>query len=221
MLDDGRLAVRRALTSDEYIGDDRQLRDLVTPIIGPLLQRLKAQLIGVAADVHRSAAPYFHEAIITTSARDKTLDRFYSLAESVTALFDATTTGHLSRDTVTDLIVGGRADLLIGLPEGPWLDVKSQHYDRTTDRGKILIAEAVSRFANAEAGGIVVVGMDTKRIPGGELIKSIKPVSIDTATSRRYRQAIENRVFPFPAALSIQTIVTSGGHGLVAISIPP
>lgn len=221
LLDDGRLAVRCSFTSDAYISDDRQLHAIVTPLIEPLLRRLKARLAGVQADAHRSTAPFFHEALIAIPTRDKTLDELYEFAEGVTTLFDAATTGHMTRETVADLIIGGRADLLIGMPEGAWLDVKSQHYDLTTARGKISLAEAVSRFANAEEGGIVVVGMDTKRIPGGELIKSVRPVPIETATTRRYRQAIENRIFPFPTALNIQTVETSTGHGLVVISIPP
>jgi hypothetical protein len=221
LLDDGRLAVRCGLTSDDYIDDDRQLHATVTPLIEPLLRRHRAHLAGVQADAYRSTAPYFHEALITTPTRDKTLAQLYELAKSVTTLFDAATKGHMTRETVADLIIGGRADLLIGLPEGAWLDVKSQHYDLTTARGKISIAEAVSRFANAEEGGIVVVGMDTKGIPGGELIKSVRPVPIGTAITRRYRQAIENRIFPFPTALMIQTVETSSGHGLVVISIPP
>jgi hypothetical protein len=221
LLDDGRLAVRCILTSDDYIAGDRQLHATVTPLIEPLLRRLKAHLVGVQADAHRATAPYLHEALITTPTRDKALGQLYEIAESVTTLFDAATTGHMSRATVADLILGGRADLLVGLPEGAWLDVKSQHYDLTTARGKISLAKAVSRFANAEEGGVVVVGMDTKRIPGGELIKSVRPVPIDTATTRRYRQTIENRIFPFPTALNIQTVETSTGHGLVVISIPP
>ena len=120
-----------------------------------------------------------------------------------------------------DLIIGGRPDLLIGLPEGEWLDVKSQHYDLRTTRGQISLAEAVGRFANAEEGGIVVVGMHTKRIPGGEIIKSVRPVAINSAISRRYRQAVENRLFPLPTALKIQTTEISPGHGLVIISLPP
>ncbi|MGW5557624.1 hypothetical protein ACWER9_10425 [Micromonospora sp. NPDC003944] len=221
LLDDGRLAVQCALTSDDYIGDDSQLYATVTPLIEPLLRRLKAHLAVVQADAHRSTAPYYHEALITTPTRGKTLDQLYELAESVTTLFDAANTGHLTRETVADLIIGGRADLLLDQPEGAWLDVKSQHYDLTTARGKISLAEAVSRFANAEEGGIVVVGMDTKRIPGGELVRSVKAVPIDTATTRRYRQAIENRLFPLPTALNVQTVETATGQGLVVISIPP
>ena len=191
------------------------------PLVEPLLRRFKAYLIGVQADAYRSTAPFDHEALIAIPTRDRTLDQLYEVAKSVITLFDAATTGHLTRDTVVDLIIGGRADLLIGQSEGPWLDVKSQHYDLTTVRGKISLAEAVSRFANAEEGGIVVVGMDTKRIPGGEVIKSVRPVPIDTATTRRYRQAIETRIFPFPTALNIRAIETHKCHGLVVVSIPP
>ena len=161
LLGDGRLAIRCDLTSHDYIDDDRRLYATVAPLLEPLLRRLKAQLVTVGVDAHRSAAPYFHEALVTTLTRYKTLDQIYEIAERVSRLLNASTTVHLTRETIVDLIIGGRPDLLIGLPEGEWLDVKSQHYDLTTARGKISLAEAVGRFANAEEGGIVVVGMDT------------------------------------------------------------
>jgi hypothetical protein len=220
LLDDGSLAVRCDLTTDDYIDDDRQLRATVAPLLEPLLRRLKASLAGIQADAGRSTAPFFHEVLVTTLTRGKTLDQLYKVGESVTMLLNAANTGRITRETTADLIIGGRADLLIGLPEGAWLDVKSRHYDLDTDRGKISLAEAVSKFANAEEGGIVVVGMDTKKIPGGEIIKSVRPVPVDTAITRRYRQVIENRIFPFPTALNIQTVETRTGHGLVVISIP-
>lgn len=72
-------------------------------------------------------------------------------------------------------MLGGHAKHLIGLAENSWLDVKSQHYDLATLTGKISTAEAVSRFCNAEEGGVVIIGMDTKPRPGGETIKSVRP----------------------------------------------
>jgi hypothetical protein len=221
LLDDGPLAIRCGLTSHDYIDDDRQLHAALAPLLEPLLRRSRAQLVAVSADAYRSTAPYFHEVLITTLTRDKTLGQLYEIAASVSGLFEACTAGHVTRETVVDLIVGGRPDLLIGLPEGEWLDVKSQHYDLASARGKISLAGAVGWFANAEGGGVVVVGMDTKRIPGGELIKSIRPVAINTATRRRYRQAVENRLFPFPTDLMVQTIEIGAGHGLVVVSVPP
>ncbi|GAA0947102.1 hypothetical protein GCM10009554_43660 [Kribbella koreensis] len=51
------------------------------------------------------------------------------MAESVGTLFDAASTGELTRATTAGLITGGRVDLLIGQPEGAWLDVKSVETD--------------------------------------------------------------------------------------------
>lgn len=67
---------------------------------------------------------------------------------------------------------------------------------------------------------MVVVGMNTKRVPGGEVIRSIKPVSVDTATPRRYRQAIESHLFPFPNGLRVETAVLATGTGIVIIYVP-
>ncbi|MEV0234692.1 hypothetical protein [Nonomuraea sp. NPDC050786] len=220
LLDNGSLAIRCTFDTDVYVDDDEEAHEIVAPLIEPLLRRLRAKLVAVRADGYRSTAPYYHDIIITAATRDKTLDQLYEIGVSIDALLAAAYAGRVTRETVADLVLGGRPDLLIGLPEGPWLDVKACHYDLSVDRGKISLAEAVSRFANAEDGGVVVVGMDTKRIPGGEVIKSVRPVPVDTATMRRYRQAIESRVFPFPAALKIDPIETTSGHGLVVISVP-
>jgi hypothetical protein len=221
LLDDGMLAVRCDLTSHEYFDEDDKLYDLIERLTEPLLQRTQSRLLSVIDDGGRPSAPYFYSAVFSVVTRGKSLGDLYRVGQGLRALFDAAATGELTRETVADLIAGGRADLLVGLPEGPWLDVKSQHYDLTTDRGKISLAEAVGRFANAEEGGIVVVGMDTKRVPGGEIIKSIRPVAINGGAARRYRQAIENRLFPFPAGLQIKPVETSPHQGLILVSIPP
>lgn len=223
LLDDGRLALRIEVTSNTYydLDEGHLFTARVRPLIEPLLRRVMADLHTIQADERRTTAPYTHEVVITAATRNKTLQELHDLADGVRRLIEAADSGTLIRETVVDLILGGRADLLIGLPEGAWLDVKSQHYDMSGDRGRISLAEAVSRFCNAEEGGVVVVGMDTKRVPGGEIIRSIKPVPVDAAIIRRYRQAIENRLFPFPTGLSIRSVDTSAHHGLVVISVPP
>lgn len=221
LLDDSRLAVNITYTSDDYVDDDAQLAAVVSPLIEPLLKRHKTELVTVRVDGDRAAAPYFHTITLAVPTRGKTLQQLYDIADSVLTLIDAATAGHVTRKTAVDLILGGRADLLIGLPEGPWLDVKSHHYDLTTPAGQISLTHAIARFGNAEDGGVVVVGMDTKRVPGGEIIKSIRPVPIDGATIRRYRQAIENRLFPFPYGLTIEPVETAPGQGLVVVSLPP
>ena len=220
LLPDGRLGMHVPLTSEEYMDSDEEFAATVTPLLTPLLERVRVRLDSVQCDGYRSTAPYFHSATITVNTRGKTLQDLYDLASQVQHLYEAATRGDLSPDTVVDLILGGRADLLIGHAEGPWLDVKSQHYDVKVARGRIALAQAVARFCNAEEGGVVVVGMDTKRVPGGEIIRSLKPVAVDNATPRRYRQALESSLVPFPTGLRIETVAAAAGTGLVVVYVP-
>jgi hypothetical protein len=92
--------------------------------------------------------------------------------------------GALTRDTAVDLVLGGHAHLLIGLPENSWLEVKAQHYNLATTTGTVSIADAVSRFCNAEDGGVVIVGMDTSQRLGVELIRSVRPARTGSTRSR-------------------------------------
>ncbi|MFA3843089.1 hypothetical protein [Streptomyces aureus] len=78
--------------------------------------------------------------------------------------------------------------------------------DLKSPGGKLAIAQAVARFANGEHGGIVVVGMRGKRIPGGEIINSICPVPVDGRTLRNYQQAIEQHLYPPPDYLDIELV---------------
>ncbi|MEV0537093.1 ATP-binding protein, partial [Kitasatospora sp. NPDC050463] len=126
----------------------------------------------------------------------------------------------LSRETTLDLLRSGNAQVLIGQEEGPWLDVKADHYNLQSQHGKISIAQAVSRFANAEHGGIVVVGMRGKKVPGGEVISGICPVPVDGRTLRQYQDAIEKQLYPPPDLLDIEVVPADGGS-LVILHIPP
>ncbi|MGW4125204.1 hypothetical protein [Nocardia sp. NPDC004711] len=217
---DNRLAVRLSVQTADRVDDD-QLVSLVGSAVGPLMRRVKYTLVEANANRYSNTGPFLHRLCFTVPTRGKTLQDIYEVAEKINLLFEATDTGVLCRDTALELLRAGHAGLLIGHHESDWLDVKSDHYDLSTDRGRISLASAVARFCNAETGGIVLVGMDTKRIPGGELIKSIRPVPIDTQTLRRYRQAIENRLFPFPYAMQLDTVETCPGQGLVIVSVPP
>jgi hypothetical protein len=89
---------------------------------------------------------------------------------------EALATGDLTRETVANLVRGGGAHLLVDQPEGHWLDAESEEYDLTTAHGKISLAQAVARFANAEDGGLIVVGAKAKKIPRGEVIRQVRGV---------------------------------------------
>lgn len=100
------------------------------------------------------------------------------------------------------------------------LGVKSQRYDLTTAQGQISLAQAVTRFCNAEEGGLVIVGMKTKTIAEGDEIRALSPMPPDRKALKRYQQIIEQRVFPPPDNLSIEIVSMPEGI-LVLIDIPP
>lgn len=126
----------------------------------------------------------------------------------------------MTRATTLGLLRGGHAAALFGQPEGPWLDVKREHYDLSIATGKIKLAQAVARFANGEYGGIVVVGMDTKRVHGGEEIRALRPVKHDPGIVRRYQHALENHLYPPPDLLDVELVAVPGG-AVVIVHIPP
>lgn len=205
---DGVLLVELTFDGDTYVEDVAEFDTALRPLITPFLRRSRAVLQHLEPDGHRSTAPYFHRAGLAVPTRSRTLLDLYTIADNLADLIGATQGGTLTCDTAIDLVLGGHAQLLTGLPESSWLEVKAQHYDLATPAGTISTAEAVSRFCNAEDGGVVIIGMDTSLRSGVEVIRSVRPVPLDGKTARRYRQACENRLVPFPVGLRVETVPT-------------
>jgi hypothetical protein len=186
-----------------------------------MLKRKRMMSLEAWQDEWYTAPPWLWHARIGFSTRSRTLDELYAVGQDAIALMEALRGGPLTRQTVGDLVRGGHARVLIGQYEGHWLDVKSRHYDLATDHGQISLAQSVARFCNSEAGGLVVVGMTTKRIPDGEEIRDINPLPWDGRITRRYQQTLERRVFPPPDNLSVEPISVGTDKMLVLIDVPP
>ena len=201
--------------------DEDQQSDLIKQALVPMLMRQRMTPLEAWQDEYYAAPPWLWHARIDFSTRSRTLDELYVVGQDAIALMEAIRGGPLTRQTVGDLVRGGHARVLIGQYEGHWLDAKSQHYDLATDRGQISLAQSVTRFCNSEVGGLVVVGMATKRIPGGEEIRSINPFPRDDSMPRRYQQTLERRVFPPPDNLSVESILVGTDKMLILIDVPP
>lgn len=192
----------------------------VGSILRPLLVRSRAALSQAGPSPWYQGPPWLWSVRILPSLRGRSLEELYGLGCDAVALLEAASGGVLTRSTVLDLVRAGHARVLVGQPEGPWLDAKSQHYDLSTTGGKIALAQAVARFANAEHGGIVVVGMQTKKVPGGEEIRSIQPVPREPGMIRKYQHALEQHLFPPPDFLDIERVDVPNGM-LVVVHVPP
>ncbi|WP_406467796.1 helix-turn-helix domain-containing protein [Streptomyces sp. NBC_01594] len=215
---EGQLAISVGHSSDQYDEDKMAAAEFST-LLAPYLKRRRASVTKVEMNPHY-VNPLIWDIEICGSPRGRDMADLFKVGEGALALLQAFESGELTRETTLDLLRSGNAQVLIGQEEGPWLDVKSAHYDLQSPSGKISIAQAVARFANAEHGGIVVVGMRGKKVPGGEIINSICPVPVDGRTLRSYQTAIEQHLYPPPDYLDIEVVPVDGG-GLVVLHIPP
>ncbi|WP_207212657.1 ATP-binding protein [Streptomyces leeuwenhoekii] len=220
-LEADQLYIGVGFTSYEYLDKDVE-PDAVNRFeqaLTPYLTRKRCILADWQLDQYYTN-PCVIDIKVLPSLRGRTLMDLFDLGKDITSLLDAMQRGSLTRQTTLDLLRGGRAEVLIGQPEGPWLDVKSAHYDLSMPSGKISLAQAVARFANAEHGGIVVVGMKGKKVPGGEEIRQICPVPFESGIERKYQTALEQHLYPPPDYLDIETVKINSGM-LVLIHIPP
>lgn len=208
----------------EYTDDDAKLAELTSRLISPILARHGGQLVSVEHDgYYIGESPWPTLVTIRPVTRGRSLEQLYRLGVAVAAVIDAASGGELTRKPTLDLLRAGKSTALIGQPEGQWLDVKEQLYDVGQLKGKISLAQAAARFANSE-GGLVVFGMDTRKVGSGEVIAKVRPVPTDAKTVRRYRQALEQHLYPLPVGLEVEIVPASDiqhGGRLVVVHVPP
>lgn len=217
----GKLIVRVTVVTKAHEDDDEGSPEpIYRSALLPYLARHRATLHRVEMVANRATSPWVWEFDIHCSLRLRSMGDLHEIGQGAIALLDAVASGELTRETTLDLLRAGHAAVLVGQPEGSWLDVKSSHYDLDSTQGKISLAQSVSRFANAEYGGIVVVGMKGKKVPHGEIIHSVHPVPVDGKTLRRYQSALEHHLYPPPDLLDIECSAADG-KGVVFVHIPP
>jgi hypothetical protein len=218
---DNQLRMRLIHASSPSLDDDALLTH-VERILTPLLERRRLWLlstedlggVGGADDCIIGVELGFH-----TRGRD--LADLLAIGFDALALLDAADSGELGREQVADLLRSGHASAFIGQVESSWLEAKRQHYDLTSITGKIALAQAVARFANAEDGGLIVVGLETKTSASGDdVIRRVSPTPHDPRIVRRYQSVLQERLYPPPDGLGIERVATSAGD-LILIDVPP
>lgn len=152
----------------------------------------------------------------------KTAADLFEAAADAIQLCSALSDGAITRSSAKSLLRGGAARLLIGQPESSWLEAKSEEYDLTSLHGKLRISQAVAKFCNAEAGGLIVVGAKAKKTLEGEVIQDIRGIPAERAgTPARYLQVLDHHIYPLPVGLTIEAVPADTGRVLIAIDVPP
>jgi hypothetical protein len=190
-------------------------------LLRPFLQENRASLSKLEVDDWLCAPPDIgFELQIDVSSRGRSMSDLFDIGQGALRLCEAFASPSLSRTTVGDLVRGGGASLLVGQPEGNWLDVKSQEYDLSTLHGQISLTQAVARFCNGEDGGLIVIGADAKKVPGGEIIRAVKGVHVKLGTAARYQRVLDRTLYPPALGLRIDIVEASADRSLIVIDVP-
>lgn len=204
---------------EDYL-EDEEIEPLVNQVARSMASAIRIRAVRAEIDGGFLGPPWHFRADVTVSTRSRSVMDLHSWARDLQALLDAAGGQELTPTTALGLLRAGRPAALLGLDEGPWLDVKKQLYNVSAPTGKIKLARAVNRFANGEHGGLVVFGFSTTRSGPGERISKITPVVADARLLRRYEQALDHHLYPPPDFMTMEKIDVPGGQ-LVAIHVPP
>jgi hypothetical protein len=217
MLDD---ALTLALSFGSATVDERTLQQVVQTLLEPLLRRHRMTIVQSVSQELPWPPKFVLQVSIGFNTRERTLRELYDIGQDAYALIGAMRDGPLTRQTAGDLIRAGHANVLIGQPEGQWLEVKEQNYDLSGHLGKITLAQDVACFCNAEEGGLLIVGMESKKVPIDE-IRRLCPVPRDKAKPLLYQSALEQHLHPPPDNLSIESVDMPDNGMLILIDVPP
>lgn len=153
-----------------------------------------------------------------------TIRDLYDIGDDLVRLVDAFFGDSPTRGSVADLIRAGRTDLLIGLRESSWLDVKEQEYGPNDPLESYKMAVEVAAFCNATDGGIIVIGGTTDRGAnknGGEIITAVDGLHEVRKKPRAYMASLRDLIFPPLADISIEVVEGPSNRPIILVDIPP
>jgi len=217
VLDDGQIVLDIMVELHGTHVDESDLPSLLSP----LLARSHATFID--AEIEGAGTQVYCEISVAFGRRGAAVQEAIKIGLDVVTLIERLRKSTFTAESALELVTAGRADLMVGLPESSWLEVKSQGYDLKTDRDRIELAQDIARFANGDTGGLLVIGMRTHRTGEEEIIAKTSP-ALQPFDAGRYHRSIDNKLFPPIQGLIIQNVFVpiSGGRSgsMLAIYIP-
>jgi len=187
-----------------------------------------AESLGSTVDVtdEPEATGYADGPILISAALPKPSASGHQIIEtgnSLEAIANALGSGEFSAESISALIEGGFAQLLVGMPENEWFDAKSAPYKLEDLRGKLELSKDIAAFANARTGGVIVMGAATESTGSGDVVKRVKPIPKSQFDPARYRAVVRERILPELIGLRIEFVAIEGDpeRGYAYAFIPP
>lgn len=181
-------------------------KDLVA-LTAPLLARHRARWHGRWLEHEDQFVSMGVSASLAGSGRS--LGELDALAPDLQTLLAAVTDpSGLTARSALDLVRAGRFDVLVGQPEGLWLDAKQQPYVLTQDAQKWELCKDVAAFANTASEALIVVGLATRKTPNGDVLDSPRPFPIANVDVSAIRAVLRERLTPTIPDIEVGVVET-------------
>src|SRR5215216_3704925 len=124
-------------------------------------------------------------------------------------------------ESLLALLRSGQREALVGLHESQILECK-RTLSVGSEHDELEIAKDVAALANSETGGLIIIGMATKRDRNGDRIVKIQPLLKDFSP-RRLRGTIDRRIYPPIDGLLVESVESGSAQGrpLLLCLVPP
>jgi hypothetical protein len=203
---------------DEDDSSDDWQSDLLT-LLAPLLRSYGCGDARIELDSYYDDERFV--AYLPLPARLKQVGQALRIGAHASALMNDAELGPLTLQRAVELVRAGFARTLIERPEGPWLEAKRTPYVLKDKAKKWELAKDVTSFANADDGGLIVIGAHTEPRNGSDVIVTVKDIPLDLVDAETYRKTIRDKIRPHIEGLEVRAVEHEAGRGVAFIHIPP
>jgi Putative DNA-binding domain len=210
-------------------GEDEPDLESISSTLQPLLERHRSAIEATSTHPYGQEEPTTRAVVaaevwdvhfkLNVSQRGRTIADAVAIGRDVLSLAAAATGGVLTPSTARDLVRARRADLLLGQAESHWLECKQQPH-RDDERGKLELAKDVASFANSRNGGLLVIGLSTKRRGEQDIIAALRPFPVAGKRAGALRRILDHRIYPPVENLEIDFVGYGETKAIVTVFVP-
>jgi hypothetical protein len=219
---DVQIGVQPTTADDEETAEEKAIAQSLETLVAGFCRSQGVELREVFRYYYRHFPAFIFHASFVVKQRGANVEQAVRVATALVDLSQAFLSNEHSHEAfVLATLRSGRPDLLLGLYESGWLECKSQGYDLKVHSHRIELAQDVARFANSERGGLLVLGLKTKKDSAGDRIVSVHP--LPTPRTASYHKALDSLLFPPIEALNVEAVTaTPGGEpAIILVLVPP
>ena len=135
--------------------------------------------------------------------------------------------GELDAQKIVSVLRGGHVDVLVGMRESGYLEIKSSQYNinapgRSAERQKIELAQDVARFANGDTDAVLVLGYAEGKSTGVSRVGRVVPIDLAKFDVGQYQAVLDSKIIPSITGLVIEKVQVGSdpNSGVVFIYVP-